>query len=1021
MPVPEAKPVRKMPGRIGTTLGDYEIEGELGRGGMGIVYRARQKELNRLVALKMLTGHYGKEELQRFLAEAQTAAGLHHTNIVHIYEVGEIDDSPYFSMEFVEGGTLADRLKKGLPNPRESAELLMPVARALHFAHQHGVVHRDMKPHNILIDPDGVPKVADFGIAKRMDDDSALTRSGAVIGTPTYMAPEQAKGTSRDVGPAADVYSLGAILYEMLTGRPPFLPEESETPMTIRVLTEDTPSPAWHRPEIPREIEIICMKCLQKDPRDRYSSAAAFAEDLRRFLDDEGILARPPSRLGKAVKWTRRHPWKFTLTTALLIALGLGGERLYRWEFYERLRIEYAATLDYVHGALESVDRLKASDAKRRAVSLRLTRRGRHGPVMKVEVLNPRGKPAAIRRLQMEEAIHLYIEGLGGAQPYGEKSPESATVEMTYDQKTLLEMIGRDRDGAVNWRILYDRPIASGNTVPIVRARFTNLRGLEKSSSKGASLMEFERDATGRDVRVTFFDTGGKPALNGDGVYGYEMERDATGHLTRIVNLGRDGRPAPNREGLTACTIIWEAPGRATRIEMRDAVGKLALWDGIGALATDYDAVGNPIRVRRLGLNDRPAQRAPNDWVVQEMPRNERGELMARKYLQFDEHGQPVPLWERSYSYDENGHPTEVGFSAGSVKYRTVLRHEANGTLVEERYLDGEGRPATQPTGYAARRITYQKGPKGLRTEETYFDGNGAPAYNKSGYRRMINEYGVTGMLYRQSMEDHDPARFRYYRYVCELDLDLRWRLQRSVIRYENEEGELVNAEAAGLPYNLEDEEYDESGREIVTWQYGWSVKKYGASIWRKNVAWYHIGGQNTGALRHLSWQACDEKRQPLEKVANRDPARIETDYDADGKVERQLDADFDEARLGYRSRELLFLDGKLHRIVHRNGAGQQLKDIRVFVTSIRLDAPAKSAELKVADQLLSGNGEPGGTAYEWMLGTRFNGGSIEILRDGQRLRIDGFADGKLGVMLEDRGPGVPALTRAELDAEREL
>jgi serine/threonine-protein kinase len=282
MPLPEPKPLQKLPGRVGTTIGDYEVEGELGRGGMGVVYRALQKELNRLVALKMLTGHYGKEELQRCLGEAQTAAGLHHTNIVHIYEVGEIDGAPYFSMEFVEGGTLSERLRKGLSSPRETAELLMPVARALHFAHQHGVVHRDMKPQNILIDPDGVPKVADFGIAKRMDDDSALTRSGAVIGTPTYMAPEQAKGSSRDVGPAADVYSLGAILYEMLTGRPPFLPEESDTPLAIRVITEDTPSPAWHRPEIPREIEIICMKCLQKDPRDRYSSAAAYSTCGRR-------------------------------------------------------------------------------------------------------------------------------------------------------------------------------------------------------------------------------------------------------------------------------------------------------------------------------------------------------------------------------------------------------------------------------------------------------------------------------------------------------------------------------------------------------------------------------------------------------------------------------------------------------------------------------------------------------------------------------------------------------------------
>ena len=272
-------------------FGDYQVEGELGRGGMGVVFRARQKKLNRLVALKMLTGHYGADELTRFLAEAETAASLHHTNIVQIYEVGEDKGAPFFSMEYVESGSLADRLRTGMMPPREAAQLLISVARALHFAHQNGVVHRDMKPANVLLDPDGVPKVTDFGIAKRLKSDTSLTLSGAVIGTPTYMAPEQAKGTSRDVGAAADVYALGAILYEMLSGRPPFLPEDSETAVTVRVITEDPVSPAFYRPGIPRDLETICMKCLEKEPRDRYASAAAFAEDLRRFLDDESILA----------------------------------------------------------------------------------------------------------------------------------------------------------------------------------------------------------------------------------------------------------------------------------------------------------------------------------------------------------------------------------------------------------------------------------------------------------------------------------------------------------------------------------------------------------------------------------------------------------------------------------------------------------------------------------------------------------------------------------------------------------
>ncbi|MEY2496767.1 MAG: eukaryotic-like serine/threonine-protein kinase [Verrucomicrobiota bacterium] len=300
-------------------VGGYEIEGELGRGGMGVVYRAWQRNLNRVVALKMLSGYYGPAELKRFFAEAETTAGLHHTNMVHIYDVGEHEGAPFFAMEFVEGGSLADRLRAEMMPPRETARLLISVARALEFAHQNHVVHRDMKPANILLDRQGVPKVTDFGIAKRLTAESALTLSGAIIGTPVYMAPEQARGTSRDVGAAADIYSLGAILYEMLAGRPPFLPEESDTSINVRVITETPVSPAWHRPGIPRDLETICLKCLAKEPRERYLSAAALADDLQRFLDDQPIVGRRTSHFFR--KAGRKLP--AYLAVIALIALGI--------------------------------------------------------------------------------------------------------------------------------------------------------------------------------------------------------------------------------------------------------------------------------------------------------------------------------------------------------------------------------------------------------------------------------------------------------------------------------------------------------------------------------------------------------------------------------------------------------------------------------------------------------------------------------------------------------------------------
>jgi serine/threonine protein kinase len=298
-------------------IAGYEIQGELGRGGMGVVYRAWQRKLNRIVALKMLTGYYGSPELKRFFAEAETAANLQHTNIVHVYDVGEHEGAPFFAMEFVEGGSLADRLRTGILPARETAQLLISVARALDFAHKHNVVHRDMKPANVLLDPQGVPKVTDFGIAKRLTAASALTLSGAVIGTPVYMAPEQARGASRDVGAAADIYSLGAILYEMLAGRPPFLPDESETSIMVRVVSENPVSPAWHRPGVPRDLETICLKCLAKEPGGRYSSAAAFADDLQKFLDDQPILTRRSSRM---FRYERRKLPVLLIVTAIIVA-----------------------------------------------------------------------------------------------------------------------------------------------------------------------------------------------------------------------------------------------------------------------------------------------------------------------------------------------------------------------------------------------------------------------------------------------------------------------------------------------------------------------------------------------------------------------------------------------------------------------------------------------------------------------------------------------------------------------------
>ena len=976
-------------------FGDYQVEGELGRGGMGVVFRARQKKLNRLVALKMLTGHYGAEEMTRFLAEAETAASLHHTNIVQIYEVGEDKGAPFFSMEYVESGSLADRLRTGMMPPREAAQLLISVARALQFAHQNGVVHRDMKPANVLLDPEGVPKVTDFGIAKRLKSDTSLTLSGAIIGTPTYMAPEQAKGTSRDVGATADVYALGAILYEMLAGRPPFLPEDTDTAITVRVITEDPVSPAFYRPGIPRDLETICMKCLEKEPRDRYASAAAFAEDLRRFLEDESILARPPTTIVRTLKWVRRHPWRFVTRAALFLALVAGGLWLWDWEFYQRPHLEYAAAVDFVHGGFEPTVPLTKEKASKTAVSLRLTRRGRRGPITLVEVLNARGHPAVVRRLLHAEPVPIYIEGLMGVQPNAERAPESATVEFIYDGRNAREATARDRNGAVLWRVLYDRSTSSDTAQHLARARYVNVRGFDAAQATGASHMEFERDANSRDLKVSFFNGAGQPTPNGEGVYGYKLDRDGAGRITHLANIDRDGKPMANRVGVIAYAFTWGPAGRVIRVELQDGDGKPAPANGVAAVSTEYDSTGNATRVSLLGP-DGQLPRNRNDWVVHEIARNPLGEIIGRKYSKPASDDKLAVLSEWSMSYDEFGHPADIKIAAAQNS-RSALRHDARGNVTEETTLDTEGHPVVGERGYATKRISYKLEPQDMSWEESYFDAAGANTYCTGGYHRLIVEFNSTGVLRRQITADLDHTRFHYFRDVTEPEYDAQGRQRRSVIRFENEQGQL--ALDAGLPYASIEENYDDNGRAFLVWQLGCPAELAGAPAFSIDSEWHR-----TGARKRRVRQGCDANRKPLAVVSNGIAARSEEQYDEIDRLERMYETGFDEKALGFSTREAKFSNGALQSVTHKRSDGTVLDTVRVIITAVQPQQP-KAAELHPGDQLLIANDRPVHSAYDWVFAINFPGGWIEVLRDGQRVRIEGFTAGSLGISLEDRAP----------------
>ncbi|MBY0524155.1 MAG: protein kinase [Gemmataceae bacterium] len=377
----------------------YDIIEELGRGGMGVVYKARQRGLNRIVALKMVLAgnHAGPKSLGRFRSEAEAVARLHHPNIVQIYEVGDQDGRPYFSLEYVDGGSLAKRLGGAPQSAHTSALLVETLARAIHVAHLRGIIHRDLKPANILLSSRessdesrefasgsltldlrlstldsglSTPKITDFGLAKQLESASALSHSGGVVGTPSYMAPEQAGGRGNEVGPTADVYSLGAILYELLTGRAPFRGETALDTM-LQVLSEDPVPPSRLQPKVARDLETICLKCLEKEPRRRYPSALDLADELHRFLNHEPILARPISAAARGVRWCRRNPVLAGVgalaVVALLAVVGLSlGFGVLQARATKRLEIAKERTEHALREARETAEKLKIADTNRR-------------------------------------------------------------------------------------------------------------------------------------------------------------------------------------------------------------------------------------------------------------------------------------------------------------------------------------------------------------------------------------------------------------------------------------------------------------------------------------------------------------------------------------------------------------------------------------------------------------------------------------------------------------------------------